>query len=279
MAFSPSSRVFVESPAAISNLINVDLLTGTVNGLFDTINFQSVNFEIVNSAGLSGGGVIFEQTNDSTGSSPMQPIYMSRGDLSAGLFATASSTPNVTFLFAASLQCRYIRLRRGSAVTAGSQIVRAVFSQESYAPTQQTISSGSALAVGVGTSASTGAQGWVGFSIATNAGSSIPVKFISAAGINAINVKASIANLYSYYFANETATTKYLRLYDSAITPVSGSTPFLIVPLFSKIPAVLASPLAQRFSTGLAFQVTGGPGNADATPIAANDVIGYLTYS
>ena len=104
---------------------------------------------------------------------------------------------------------------------------------------------------------------------------------LSAASDNASMIgSASTKYLHAYCFHNSGATTAYVKLYNTATTPTSGSTPSWVVavPAGQTKEANFGGGFGLRFASGLGIRVVGGAANADATAVAANQVtisIGY----
>lgn len=105
-----------------------------------------------------------------------------------------------------------------------------------------------------------------------------PGHLVSAASTNATSVKASAGSLGSIYASNSGAGFAYVKFYNKASAPTVGTdTPVYVLGLPAggggshEIPAGLA------FSTGIAFAITGGAADSDATATAASQVV--LSYS
>lgn len=97
-----------------SSTSNIDLLTNTVNGWYDAGEYQSVSFQIIGSAGISGASVIFEQTNDNSATSgtALAAQYLSSSIQSINpLTGTTFNASSGSQFFIAPRQCRYIRAR------------------------------------------------------------------------------------------------------------------------------------------------------------------------
>lgn len=106
-------------------------------------------------------------------------------------------------------------------------------------------------------------------------------KLIAAATTNATSVKASAGTLDFCIAINETATVKYLKLYNKASSPTVGTdTPVGVIPIpASTTGAGVALPIPTQglnFATGVAFAITGARADNDTTALAAGDVT--LTY-
>ena len=99
----------------------------------------------------------------------------------------------------------------------------------------------------------------------------------NANATNAVNVKASAGVLYVYDFGNNGAADAYVKLYDSATAPTTGSgTPKLVI-------YVPKGGRAQGncnigFTTGIGHAITGGAANSDTTAVATSQVLVNLEY-
>lgn len=134
----PHSRraddIVVTGPAAQS-VLNTDLITGTVNGWYDAIAFQSGSVQIIAGAGISAGAITFEQTNDITLATTGVPIQVQEaGTISvapqASAYTIAASTQRI---FNFPITARYIRVRVSTAFVGGTVQAVALLSQEPYA--------------------------------------------------------------------------------------------------------------------------------------------------
>ncbi len=103
-------------------------------------------------------------------------------------------------------------------------------------------------------------------------------KMNSAATTNALSVRTAGARLYSFYFANTTASWKYVKFYNKATAPTVGTdTPLftVAVPPTSTVSETFDFPVT--FSTGLGTAITSGALDNDTTVTAVNDVMGWIT--
>ncbi len=104
-------------------------------------------------------------------------------------------------------------------------------------------------------------------------------KVKSAASTNLTSVKASAGKLFRYTFRNNTASAKFAKLFNKASAPVLGTdTPIETVIIPANGVATYLNPIGKAFSTGIAYAITGGIGESDATATAVDDVVGSLDY-
>lgn len=102
----------------------------------------------------------------------------------------------------------------------------------------------------------------------------------SAASTNATSVKASAGNVYSIVAVNTNAAARYLKLYNKASAPTVGTdVPVMTIPLPpGEVVNVTAGAMGLRFSTGIAFALTTGAGDADTGAVAAGEIKVLTNY-
>lgn len=129
---SPDGTLF-SGPAAQS-VLNTDLLGGTVNGWYDASAFMSGSIQIVASAGITAGAIIFEQTNDAGSTTGVA--------LAADELGVINANPNVAAItiaastrrmFLVSIVAKYIRVRISTAFVGGTVQAIGLFSQDAFA--------------------------------------------------------------------------------------------------------------------------------------------------
>lgn len=113
----------------------------------------------------------------------------------------------------------------------------------------------------------------------TSGGASVS-RVISAASTNATSAKASAGQVYGWYLSNANATTAaFLKLYNKASAPVVGTdVPVMTVRIPPGQSANVEFTIGVAFSLGIAFAITGAVADADATAVAANEVVVNLLY-
>lgn len=115
----------------------------------------------------------------------------------------------------------------------------------------------------------------------TGAASTTAACTISAAGENATMIGSATGRfLHSYHICNNGAAMAYVKLYNTATTPTSGSTPQLVigVPAGGSVEWSAGGGFGMRFLSGLGLRTTTGIANNDATGVALNQLaitIGY----
>lgn len=120
-------------------------------------------------------------------------------------------------------------------------------------------------------------------SVTTGAGTAAtPHKKVSAASTNATSLKASAGTLYGVQGFNTNASPRYLKFYNKASAPTVGTdTPVKVIMLpgnTSGSGAVVDFPVGVAFSTGIAYAITGGIADSDATAVGANDCVVSIDY-
>ena len=102
----------------------------------------------------------------------------------------------------------------------------------------------------------------------------------SAATTNTGYAKASAGTLYGIACSNVSASVRYLKLYNKASAPTLASdTPVLVIPIAAaSVANFQLGPLGLRFSTGIAYAITGGVADTDTTAIALGDCKMFLSY-
>lgn len=103
---------------------------------------------------------------------------------------------------------------------------------------------------------------------------------ISAATTNATSVKTTEGIVGLLVLHNNTASVKYVKLFNKASAPTMGTdSPIFNIPIPANQAISIDLPaLALRFSTGIAYAITGGQALLDATVVAAGDVVVNMGY-
>lgn len=103
----------------------------------------------------------------------------------------------------------------------------------------------------------------------------------SAASTNATNLKASAGVFLGYDLSNNTASDKYVKLYNKASSPTVGTdTPFytILVPKNGGRVADWSAGGGLVMGTGVSYAITGAITDADTTATAADDVHGMMLW-
>lgn len=109
-----------------------------------------------------------------------------------------------------------------------------------------------------------------------------PFSLLAAATTNATLVKKGAGRLVSIFAVNVNAAVRYIKFYDSNRVPDAGTgTPvrrYAIPASTTGLGFVLTPTVPMAFFQGLAFTMTTGVADTDATALTANDVILTLEY-
>jgi hypothetical protein len=109
----------------------------------------------------------------------------------------------------------------------------------------------------------------------------VPYSALSAAGINATNVRSGFGYLIGWSIANTTNVARYVRLYDKASAPVPASdVPFfrLVIPPSDGKSEMVFSSSPIWLARGLAYDITAASPDTDTTAVSAGDVIVNLLF-
>lgn len=99
--------------------------------------------------------------------------------------------------------------------------------------------------------------------------------YIAAASANQDSqlVNAGKCRVYTISLHNNAAAERYVRIYDKATAPTSADTPIRRHSLAASGGGIaLSIPYGSEFSNGLAFRITTGSADTDATAATAGDV-------
>lgn len=109
------------------------------------------------------------------------------------------------------------------------------------------------------------------------AGTAVTVQ--SAATTNATSTKTSAGVLYGFSLCNTSAAVKYFKFYNKASAPTVGTDAValkVLLPAGACVARDITS--GRRFTTGIAYAITGGQADSDTAAVAAGDVVGGFEY-
>lgn len=237
--------------------LNADLFSGDLSA------WGSVLIQIL---GTFVGTVTFQASNDGANWVSTSAINVSQ----AGYVTTATGVG----CFVIPINSAYVRARL-TAYTSGTVTAVAFLSPEGQDISPATISANATLV------AATVLAGDFGMGVrSTSTNASTSAKVVSAASNNLTSVKATAGRVYGYTFSNTTASFKYVKLYNKASAPVVASdVPVDVIAIPPNDNVAYMNPFGVSFGTGIAYAITGGAADTDATNTAANDVIGKLIYA
>ena len=102
----------------------------------------------------------------------------------------------------------------------------------------------------------------------------------STATTNATSLKAALATLRSLNLHNYAAAARTFKLYDKASAPTVGTdVPILQVTIAAAGDCHLTWSDGLTFGVGLAYAITVNATVADATAVAAGDIVGKIMWS
>lgn len=220
------------------------------------LDVRELNTVLVTLTGTYSFTLVFEASDDN--GTTWFPIQMAT--VNANTVAISHSTASATQAYEASCHAfTTFRVRCSAFTSAGTHTVRITGTSRAVepAPVIQAVPSQT---------------------IATPSGSAHSLT--AAATTNATSVKTTAANLFELTVDNFTASTKWFKLYNKASAPTVGTdVPVLTVPIpANSFVSVNFGQNGKRFTTGLAFAITGAQAVADTTALAAGDTHSHLTY-
>lgn len=133
-----NARTF-SSPASLS-AANVNALDGALNGYTEVVDAAQLAVQIIASAGISAGAIIFEGTNDLTATPVPVPVIEMTTTNTSPVAAAITIAANTARIFLVPCRLRYIRARISTAFVGGT--IRAVTmledrpAQASFLPAQ-----------------------------------------------------------------------------------------------------------------------------------------------
>lgn len=102
---------------------------------------------------------------------------------------------------------------------------------------------------------------------------------VAAASTNATSTKASAGQVYHACVNSNAAYPVYLKLYNKASAPTVGTdTPVKVMEAQAGVPVCLSSEDGLAFATGIAWALTKGITDADATAVLISDATVELAY-
>jgi len=124
---------------------------------------------------------------------------------------------------------------------------------------------------------------WSMSDIPTTSGGRSVYSFLSTAAVQTAQVKGSAGQLYSLEIFNTSATIAYVRIYNQTGAPASTDNANIIARF--AVPASTSGagfvkdwPNGIACSTGIGIRITAAVSDTDTTALAANVVLGNVTY-
>lgn len=255
---------------APDNLVALNAVSVTAAAVLgsaqDTTGYQSYSFTVT---GTYNATLVIEQSNDNTNWQQTHFVQDSTQSPGTVLFQYQfGAVANVAY---GPIRAKYIRVRCSSFTSNTSSAVTLILRAMPYSTEFSTVT------------ALQGTSPWAVGPTTGLTGSYNSTQFVKAAATtNATSVKASAGNVYGMCLTNNSAAVKYLKFYNKASAPTVGTdTPVAVFGIPANggnltIDHVWAVP---RFSTGIAYAITGAVTDADTTAVAVNDVSGWIVYA
>ncbi len=102
---------------------------------------------------------------------------------------------------------------------------------------------------------------------------------VAAGSTNATNIKTTAGKVFGWFFANTTASWRFVKLHNVAGTPTAGAAVARTIGIPPNGVASFFSEGGITFSTGIGFTIVTGAADADATAVTANDVVGDIFFA
>jgi hypothetical protein len=252
--------------AIVNNILDV---TSGVSWL-DVSNYRSASVQVVSTG--TGGTFIFEQSNDGVNAIAL-PIFNAGLTTGAAIIAAITATASA-IIYTLPLRCRFVRLRIVTTITGGSIQAFSRMSTEAWTPTIGNVSATASINAGVN------AIGDVGIQARANATGAASIRHVvSAATTNPTIVKATAGRVLGWSLGNPSAGWRYVKLHNSATIPTAGAgvVQTIAIPPGGLAQCDLAAGLG--FSAGIGLTIVTGAADADATAVAANDVVGDIFFA
>ena len=277
---SDSEQIVAVTPTLeIANFSQAGVISINTNILIiDCSQLRTVNLQAT-SIGTTGR-LDFFLTNDLSVTGTAQPAYPIGGGTPVTT-TTATGHWNIPTNGSA-----YLRVRMGVATTAGTTTVFATGSQVPHPiplPTTQPVSGTVTANIGTGSiAAGTNAIGDVGQQYRANATGAGTVTNINCPATPAVQtIKASAGRLIGIYLTNTNASTRWLKVWNTASGSITlGTTAALFqVPLPQNQPVYIAFEGGIAMGTAINIAITGGAGLTNNTAVTLDDVTGFSVHA
>lgn len=130
------------------------------------------------------------------------------------------------------------------------------------------------------TTANQGAAGSTPWPVAMQPATTGGLSVYRSLDVNATGqvAKNAAGQLYGYYLYNNSAATRYVKLYNQSGAPASTDTPLMTLPIPAGAAANVAYPSGIAFSAGIGIRATTGIADNDNAAPGTNDVVVNLYY-
>lgn len=128
--------------------------------------------------------------------------------------------------------------------------------------------------------AGTNLIGDVGLQVRANATGAASIHhFVSAATVNALNVKATAGRVLGWHLANTTASWRFVKLHNTAGVPTAGAAVVQTIGVPPNGIARLSIGQGIGFAAGIGRTCVTGSADADATATGIGDVVGDIFFA
>jgi hypothetical protein len=269
---------FLDNP---QSAINVDLLTETVNGWFDAYELNSGQIQIIASAGITAGAIIFEQTNNATVATGVA-LQVNEVNTNAITTTAINIAANSNRMFQMAILCRYIRVRISTAFVGGTVKAASYFSEQPISSLMTLVTQQSGTTMTLAALAAGANQiGDTGMLYRANAtGAALNRHLISLASTNSNLVKNTAGRVLGWKISNSNAAWRYVKIYNQTAAPTAGAgTPILTIGVPPNGTVSHSQEGGIGFSTGIAFTTTAGAADNDTVAVGLNDLAIDLFYA
>jgi len=277
------------------------LLASAGTGWLDCGQYRYACLTIIPTGTVSSGTVVFEGTNDPSGSGVTSLSLLNGTSLTSAPTGTYSATTGNTQVYFGPVLFRYVRARISVVIAGGGSLqafttlrmaplpnviqqVSGSFGNLSATVVQSTASSLNATVTGtvsLGATTTLAADVGVQYRASVTGGASM-VSVMSPATPASATIKGSAGRLIGWQLHNGSAGVRSVKLFN-ATSPTLGTTAAqfeIDIPAGASVDFDLPGGM-NTFSTAITYSVTSAKGLTDntATGLAANDVSGAFFYA
>jgi hypothetical protein len=263
---------------AVAGTTSIDTLTT------NEVSYRSFYCQIIGSAGIASGQIVFEGSNDNTNFVTLLN-YDDAAFTGTTIIAPISIAANTNRFFAGKIPYRYLRCRISTAFVGGtvSAIVR--LSQVDYIPkiTSVNQATGQNFSTTISSSLPSGTTtiGAVNLSGATTQGASTYAVVISNGTNSLTQIKSGATTANTIEVSNNNASERYVKIFNALSgSVVMGTTAaqlsFMIPANSSK--TIDCGTFGIRFTTAYTIAITANIALNDNTSVGANQVTVSTTY-
>lgn len=246
-------------------------------------SFRAASVQVVSTG--TGGTFIFEQSNDGTNWRPL-PVF--NAELVTGVPITAAITATASqIIYTFPVRCAFLRLRIATTITGGSIRAFTRLSTEPWTAAAQLVASNTAGNMLVSFTqpalvAGTALIGDVGVQYRASATGAGTITNINCPATPAAqSIKGTAGRLVGLYLHNNAASTRWIKLWNTASGSVTLGTTAAITEIGlnagQRLELNLEGGLA--FGTAITIAITGGQGLTNNTAVTLGDVTGFSVHA